>query len=391
MKGARLVHQVIAVALFRLLLNTARRFVYPFAPVLSRGLDVPLAAITTIIAGCQFTSLLGLFSGPLADRHGYRFAMRTGLALLAVGMLMCGLLDGYTPVFVGLVAASLGKTIFDPAIQAYIARRVPYARRGRVIGAVETAWAGSTLVGIPVLSLVIDRVGLQYSFLLLAALGTVSWLALAMIVPPDEGEDGPQRSGLSMAASLWQLLQVRPAAGMLFFGFWISVANDCLFVVYGVWFEQDFQVSIVTLGFSTIAIGGAELLGESLSALVSDRVGLKRSTIVGLCLAIAAYLMLPRLGLTLMLAMIGMFLIFLFYEFTIVTSFSLSTEVLPQGRATMMGGFYATAGLGRMLGVVVGGSVWALGGIALVCWVAAACTAVGLVSLVWGLRDWQQA
>ncbi|HBG21188.1 MAG TPA: MFS transporter, partial [Desulfobulbaceae bacterium] len=45
------------------------------------------------------------------------------------------------------------------------------------------------------------------------------------------------------------------------FGFWISIANDSLFVVYGVWFEQAFLVSIATLGFSTVAIGAAEFLG----------------------------------------------------------------------------------------------------------------------------------
>ena len=141
-----LVQQIIAVMILRLLINTGRRFVYPFSSALSRGLDVPLAAITSIIATSQMTSLLGLFSGPMADRIGYRFMMRTGLALLAVGMLLCGLLPTYWPVFIGLVVASFGKTVFDPAIQAFIGRNVPFAKRGRVIGAVETAWAGSTLI-----------------------------------------------------------------------------------------------------------------------------------------------------------------------------------------------------------------------------------------------------
>ena len=46
----RLSYQIIIAALFKLLLNIGRRFVYPFAPALSRGLDVPLTAITSIIA-----------------------------------------------------------------------------------------------------------------------------------------------------------------------------------------------------------------------------------------------------------------------------------------------------------------------------------------------------
>lgn len=384
----RLAHQLVAVLFFRLLLNTGRRFIYPFAPALSRGLEVPLAAVTTIIATSQVTSLLGLFSGLAADRIGNRFIMRTGLGLLAVGMLLCGLVPTYWPVFAGLVIASLGKTVFDPAIQAYIGRNVPFARRGRVIGIIETAWAGSTLIGIPALGLVIEHLGLSSTFYILAFLGGISWLALGKVIPPD----GPSTTGdqrpPGRLSSLLQLVRIRPAAGMLAFGFWISLANDSLFVVYGAWFEQAFMVSLVTLGFSTVAIGGAELLGESLTAVFADRIGLKRACVLGLIIAVAAYLLLPVIGVSLPLAMVAMFLVFLAFEFVIVTSFSLSTELMPDARATMMAGFYATAGVGRMLGVLLGGFLWELGGITAVTRCSAGLTVLGLVSLLWGLHGW---
>jgi len=385
-----LVRQIIAVMFFRLLLNTGRRFMYPFAPALSRGLDVPLGAITSIIATSQMTSLLGLFSGPLADRIGYRFVMRTGLAMLAAGMLLCGLVPTYWPVFVGLVVASFGKTIFDPAIQAFIGRNVPFARRGRVIGIVETAWAGSTLIGIPALGLIIEQLGLKTSFYILAFLGAVSWILISRVIPPDEPVGQARKEKRPLNTSLKQLVQIRPAAGMLAFGFWISIANDSLFVVYGAWFEQDFLVSLVALGFSTVAIGAAELLGESITALFADRLGLKRSVILGLCLAMCAYLLLPIIGRTLPLAMVGMFCVFLAFEFTIVTSFSLSTELMPGARATMMSGFYATSGVGRMIGVLIGGLLWSYGGITAVAWSSAGFTLLGLMSFVWGLHGWRQ-
>ena len=184
--------------------------------------------------------------------------------------------------------------------------------------------------------------------------------------------------------------QIRPAAGMLAFGFWISIANDSLFVVYGAWFEKDFLVSLVTLGFSTVAIGAAELIGESLTAIFSDRLGLKRAVILGLCLAICAYLLLPFIGRTLPLAMAGMFCVFLAFELIMVTSFSLSTELIPKARATMMSGFYATAGVGRMIGVLIGGFLWQIGGITAVAWSSAGFTFLGLLSLLWGLHGWRR-
>lgn len=385
-----LARRILAVMFFRLLLNTGRRFVYPFAPVLSRELGAPLSAITSIIATSQLTSLVGLFSGPLADRIGYRVMMRTGLAMLGGGMLLCGLAQSYWPVFIGLVVASFGKTVFDPSIQAFIGRTVPYANRGRVIGMVETAWAGSTLIGIPALGLIIARLGLDNSFYLLAFLGGIGWLLIGWVIPADQPEqdDHPKRAGLF--TTLLQLLQLRSAIGMLAFGFFVSIANDSLFVVYGAWFEQDFHVSLVTLGFSTVAIGAAELCGESMTALFADRLGLKRAVLIGLGLAVSAYLLLPLIGRTLPLAMVGMFTVFLAFEFTIVTSFSLSTELMPKKRATMMAGFYATAGIGRMIGVLLGSSLWQAGGITAVALCAAALTLAGMFSLIWGLHGWQR-
>ena len=120
---------IVVTALCRLVLNTARRFVYPFAPALSRGLGVPLTAITSLIAVNQATSVIGLFFGPVADRLGYRLMMLTGMALLVVGMFAGGFLPFYGVILIALFLAGLGRSIFEPALQAYVGARVPFHRR----------------------------------------------------------------------------------------------------------------------------------------------------------------------------------------------------------------------------------------------------------------------
>lgn len=384
--------QLIYIFLIRLLLNTGRRFIYPFAPALSRSLEVPLAAVTSIIAASQFTSLLGLFSGPIADGIGNRVMMRAGLAMLAIGMLLCGLVPQYWAVFVGLVLASFGKTVFDPAVQSFVGHIVPFERRGRVIGIIETAWAGSTLIGIPAFALIVEHIGLTTSFYILAALGGVGWLTAAWVLPDDSCKRPRIKEGKTLLISgIVSLFKSRTTAGVLLFGFWISIANDALFVVYGLWLEGSFNVSLVALGFTTVAIGGAELLGESFTALFADRIGKKKSLVIALVCVILAYLALPVMGRFLPLTLLGIFLVFLFFEIVMVTSFSLSTELVPGARATMMSGFYALSGIGRMIGVLIGGGLWKLGGITFVAWSASAFTTLGLVSLLWGLRGWSPA
>jgi len=385
----RLLWQIVVATLCRIALNTARRFVYPFAPALSRDLHVPLTAITSLIAVSQAASLSGLFIGPMADRWGYRKIMLSGLFLLTVGMGICWISPVYGMVFVGLMLAGAGKIAFDPAIQAFIGHRVPFSKRGMAVGAVETAWAGSTLIGIPVIAVIIDRFGVQWSFFALAVLGALGWLALGRAIPPDNTTAASEGRSMGMGAALLQLIRIRPAAGMLAFGFFISMANDNLFVVYGAWLEKEFSVGIVALGLSTSVIGVAELTGESLTAFLGDRIGIKRFMTISACMATIGYLMLPFVGISLPLGLAGLFLIFLCFEMTMVSSFSLCTELLPATRATMMAGYYAAAGLGRMAGALAGGTLWLSAGMIGVMVASALAMIAALVCLIWGLAGWR--
>ena len=387
--GRKMFHSILAASLCRVLLNTARRFAYPFAPVLSRGLDVPLTAVTSLIAVNQATGVVGMLFGPLADRFGYRLMMMSAMWMLVVGMLAAGIIPFYSVVMISLFLAGLGKNIFDPAIQAYAGERIPFERRGLIIGILEFSWAGSTLIGIPLIGLLIDRFGWRSPFFAFAALGLLGLLALLWTIE----RQLPKKRHIQSTANMWEawrrVLKRREALGALGFGFFISVANDNLFVVYGVWLEQSFSLSIVALGLGTGMIGLAELIGEFMTAALADRIGLKLSVVGGLIATMIAYLIMPFAGLVLSGALTGLFMVFLVFEFTMVCFLSLSTELIPDQRATMMSILLAAAGLGRVAGALIGGPVWMTGGIMATAITSALFNALGLAALLWGLRGWR--
>jgi MFS family permease len=179
----RLWLQVTVAALGRLLINTSRRFIYPYAPVIGRGLGLPLTSVTALIALNQVTGILSPIFGPLSDRWGYRIMMIASLGLMALGMLSSGIFAVFGVLLIGLFLAGLAKSIFDPALSAYIGEKVPYQRRGRVIGLVEMSWAGAALVGIPLVGLLIANVGWRAPFFVLGALGVAAAVILALIMP----------------------------------------------------------------------------------------------------------------------------------------------------------------------------------------------------------------
>jgi len=89
------------------------------------------------------------------------------------------------------------------------------------------------------------------------------------------------------------------------------------------------------------------------------------------------------------LALLGLFITFLAFEFIIVTALSLFTEILPSARATMMSSNVAAISIVRVMGALVGGPLWLAGGMLATGFVSAAVSGLALVLLVWGLRGWR--
>jgi predicted MFS family arabinose efflux permease len=383
---SRLSWQVATATLSRLVINTARRFLYPFAPAISRGLGVPLPAGTSLIALNQASGLLSPLFGPLSDRRGYRAMMLAGLLLLAVGMLAVGVFPVYAVAAVGIFLGGVAKAMYDPALQAYLGERVPFERRGLVIGLVEMSWAGAALLGIPLLGLLIDRFGWQAAFLALGGFSLLGLGAMGLVIPrsPQKPPAAPGEAGF------WQkmggLTGSPVALAMLGFGFLLGAANDVVFVVYGAWLESAFGLGVVALGSATTVIGLAELTGETLTAALSDRLGLRRAALIGVTLSTLSYALLPVIGQTLPLALAALFFAFITFEFAIVTTFSYLTELMPAARATLLSAFMAATCLGRMVGVLLGGPLWLWSGMPAIGLVAAGLSAIATGLFWWSTR-----
>jgi predicted MFS family arabinose efflux permease len=312
-----------------------------------------------------------------------------GMIMLGAGMFAVGAFPIYGVMVVTLFLAGLGKSLFDPAVQAYISEKVPYQRRGTAIGLMEISWAGSTLLGIPVIALLINGVSWRSPFIVMGTIGILGALAMKFFFQDDTKEQANPIRKQSYKEMLQILVKDTTSLGAMAYVFFFSAAIDNLFVIYGAWFEKAFDVGIVVLGLGTSVIGVAELLGEIMVATVSDRYGLKRVVTLGVMLCILTYCFLPIVSQSYFLALAALFVHFLIFEFTIISSLALCTELHPGMRATMIAGFTAAAGLGRIAGALMGGPVWLSGGIIATGIVSAGLTVLSLVTLRLGLAGWE--
>jgi len=372
----RLRFQILAATLTRMVINVAHRMIYPFLPAFSRGLGVPLESLTVILSVRGGLGMTSPLFGVIPDRLGRRSAMLIGLGIFCAGLALVAFIPAYYTFFAAIILVTVTKFIFDPALQAYLSDHVPYGQRGLVIALTEVGWSGAALIGFPVVGFLIARGGWQTPFWPLAGFGLLAGFVLWRIIPPD----APHPAHADVArpnhfAAVW--LNPRVLAAMSL-GLLASAANENLNAVYATWLEQTFKLSLQTLALSVaIALGFAELAGEGLVMSLADRWGKRRSIALGLAASVVAYFLLPFLNGYLPLALAGLFFIFIAFEFAIVTSISLMTELVPEARGTVMSGNVAFHAAGRMLGALLGGWLFHYGFF----WNGAASALVNLIAL----------
>ncbi len=357
-KPIRLRYQILVFVAARTLVNTGYRMVYPFLPVLARGVGASVEGVTLAVTARSMLGFFGPLFGSLADSRGRRFALFIGLGVAGGGALLVFLWPTYPALFLAVLLMGGGKIVYDAALHAYVGDTVDYGRRGLAIGLTEMSWSAAFLLGIPLAGWLIERAGWSAPFPWLAALLLAAAVVLWRILPGD----APARSQRpSFVQGLRAVLAHRPALAGLTVSMLISGGNEVVNIVFGVWLEDSFGLQVAALGAAAMTIGIAELGGEGLEVFLADRLGKRRAAALGIAASILTALALPALGTSLEGALLGLFLFFITFEFTIVTTIALMTELAPAARATLMAGNVAFLSLGRAAGALLGPALFALG------------------------------
>lgn len=335
----------------RTVLNTGFRLVYPFIATFARALGVEVEAIALAVTARSALGLSGPLLGNLGDSIGRKRAMLFGLSLFALGFAVVLLLPSYPSLFIALLLGAAGKIIFDPAMQAHLGDHVAYDRRSTAIALTEIGWSGASLVGLPVVGWFIAEQGWVSPFPLLALMMLICIFLLWRVLPDDAPTPG---SRITLRSAWTSIINYPPAIAALATSLLISVGNESVNIVYGLWLEGSFGLQVVALGAASSVIGFAELSGEGLVATITDRLGKKRAVSIGLLITAAACILLPIIGHSIAGVLFGLFLFYLSFEFTFVSLIPLVTELVPTARATLMAGNLAAAAGGRALGAVSG-------------------------------------
>lgn len=350
--------QIASFTLTRIVFNTMHRMIYPFLNAFAHGLGVDFATISTALAARAAAGAFSPLLGALGDLRGRKIGMLLGLAVFTGGVTLVAVWPTFPAFVAALILAVVGNLVFIPSMQAHVGDRVAYERRGLALALTEMSWSLSFIICVPLMGLMIAHWGWRSPFPLLAVLGGLAFVALYRFLPGDEPKARPRNA---LRGSFHALFTSPTALFGLAAGFCYTAANEVVNLVFGVWMGNVFHLDIAALGAASIAVGLAELGGESLVGALADRMGKARAVAAGLAVNSLAALALPAVGNSLPGAFAALFVFYLSFEFSLVSFLPLMTEALPGARATLMAVSIGCISLGRSLGALIGAPLYASG------------------------------
>lgn len=361
--------------LIKLVLNMGFRFVYPFLPVIGRGLGVELSQMGVLLSvrwGVGLTAPLAVGAIDKAKRS--RRLLFVGLIAFGLGSLVTAFSGVFVGAVVGFAFMGIGKPLFDIGSQTYVSERVPYRKRARSLGVLELSWAGGFLIGAPLAGWLIERWGWEMPFWVFGSMAVLSIGAVALLLDPSDGSQVVEGYGSD-----------RPRSAVIPFLAVIMIAGftlELILVVLGTWLENEFAMTIIALAGVGFLLGLAELTGEGVMVAITDRIGKRNSLAIGLAATAATLVVLSFTNESLAPALVSLFFVTMSLEFAVITGIPIASEFRPSDRSKFLAWFLVASGAGRILADLIGPRIFETSGMGAVSMIAAVSALAGMVLLV---------
>lgn len=313
----------------RLVSNALYRYSPPFVAVIARGLDVTVVQVGTALMVAEFASLLAPAIGRRIDRANRVAVMSLGMALVITGTAIAAASPNIVVFAAGVFVLNAAKVVYDTGLIVWINDHIPYERRGSVVGVIETSWALGLFLGVSSMGIVTSLVSWRAGLALGAVAMAVSLASIVAGLPHHEAHPPPRTSTRARI----------PREGWLVVAamFFLLGASQCIGIVFGPWFEDEFGWTAGVLVAVVVALGAVELFASIGASRVMDTWGKERSVRRG-CTVMAASAALMALGSTVPVpAVVGLVLFMLGFEFAIVSLLPIAANIVPGASGAGLG------------------------------------------------------
>ena len=269
----------------------------PLGATLMPALHITPAQFGFAVSAYAFSAgTSGLLAAGFADRFDRKRFLLFFYAGFVLGTLFCGVAPTYALLVVARMITGVFGGVLGSIVFAITTDLFPYEMRGRVMGFVQTAFAASQVLGIPVGLYLANIWGWHAPFLLIVAVSTAVGVGIVLYLKPIEGHLAGQGRQVNAFAHLYATvaqprhLQAFATTALLATGGFMLMPFGSAFTVHNLAIPiERLPVIYLITGFCTIFTG--PLIGRA-----ADRFGKFPTFVFGTGLGVFMVLLYTRLG-----------------------------------------------------------------------------------------------
>ncbi len=253
----------------------------PLGDVLMKSLEITPKQFSWILSSYAFSAAVsGILAAGFADKFDRKKFLLVFYIGFVVGTLFCGLSNSYETLLAARIITGLFGGVIGATGMAIITDVFSINQRGRVMGFVQMAFAGSQILGIPAALYIATKWNWHVSFYMIVVLAVLIGLAALIKMKPVDEHLKLQSKGNAFQ-HLWSTLSNRSyqlgflAMVMLPIGGFMIMPFSSAFLVNNIHIPQtDLTIIFFCTGISSIII--MPLIGK-----ISDKVDKFRLFAIG--------------------------------------------------------------------------------------------------------------
>jgi predicted MFS family arabinose efflux permease len=244
----------------------------PLGDILMKSMGMSTAQFGSVVSAYAISAgISGLLAAGFADKFDRKKLLLFFYTGVVIGTLCCGLANSYEALFAARIVTGIFGGVIGAISMAIITDLFNIHQRGRVMGFVQMAFAGSQILGIPIGILLANQWGWHSTFFMVVILAVIIGIVTVLRLRPLTGHLKLQKDKSSVL-HLWHTVKKKNyrigfmATGALSLGGFMLMPFTSAFIVNNVQIPQT-QLPIIFFftGLSSIII--MPVIGK-----ISDRV-----------------------------------------------------------------------------------------------------------------------
>ncbi|MFA2842508.1 MFS transporter [Bacillus paranthracis] len=312
--------------------------VAPLLPVITETISIPDGSgglLITIYALCY--GITAPVFGMMSDRVGRKRMIIIGFIIFSISTFCTGLAKNFEILLLFRGLTGLSGAMIMPSVFALVGDKVTYESRGKAMGTIMGAMIGSTVIGVPIGAFLSEIGNWQWTFYSIGLLTLFLTLLINHILRNEkEREDVHVSLTETVDAPLKMTVVNISVLFALLATFLWTIGLHGMFSYIGVYYENNFGISVGKIGIVIFLAGVGSVAGNILGGKLADKIG-KKSVIVIASIVSSISVMLFSLSTeNLVIAIIVHIIWSLFIGFGQASLTALISELKPAVRGTVM-------------------------------------------------------